>query len=768
MSDNHWPTNLPEQVISPAAAGSPQIEGERGLASSTSVDQEAGIEPTEAGSMASEAESEIAPDLPPGSGRPPEAMSERAASTLQQKIGVNRGVVAASLTLVVAELLAHHELSNDYVQRCVARYAPGPRFDEASTLLREFRVVVIVADADTGRHEAAVNLLYAMEVRELRELRHRAGAAIDLTVLNTQQSTGWLLDLRGGRSLPSTFAREVAGRDTLDRLIDAQSYLVLIVPPSVWAQAGEGAGKLTLAWEATSAIEIVRRRISAAGCEDSDRWVEQERIRTHLRFATPAEAVRWADEIESVSALPAERLDFSLLPEAERADVKAGRKPDHDLRAQMVVAAFSDWRDHLLSWCKQNHDARLLCFLVTSAVLEGRSVLEIHDQIESLHQTLAGRKAQFENVGLNGPGIIELVDIIGARTTGDLRVEFTRPGYGDAVLDYFWVDRQPMQQAFLHWMCALPEMLDEKESAARVTQRIAAYALRWTLRNGKFTFLQKIAESWGSDRRYQATAVDLISAAALDPTFGKAVRDKLLEWSKPGGDYSAALRATVAAVCAGPLSRVYLTPALTRVGHLAKSDDPLVVKAVGDAMRTLWSDEAARADVRRTLERWLASDNPKRRNAVRHTFLALVGLTDEKRSRPMLMDLLESAEGGGLLVDGWRVVLEDPTQRSRTRDVLSTWLDATFSDLTIANSFAAMLVDAATRHNGDYYNAYPSLTAIYAVNRWQDRSSVGNVDSRRKFGDELVGLIHHRDPLGNSPEAIRAVPAGNVNASAVA
>ncbi|MEV0731889.1 hypothetical protein [Polymorphospora sp. NPDC050346] len=515
-------------------------------------------------------------------------------------------------------------------------------------------------------------------------------------------------------------------------------------------------------------MEITRCRLDAAGFADSNRWVEHGRINAHLRTATTAEAVQWADKIKSVAALPLECLDLDLLSEGERTPVQTGRTADHDLRAQMVVAAFSDWRDHLLTWHKHNRDARMLCFLVASAVLEGRSVVEIHGQLESLHSALVGRKTSLKNVGLNGPGIIELVDIIGARTTRDLRVEFTRPGYGDAVLDYFWVDRQPVQEEFLHWMCALPMTLGEDETADRVTQRIAAYALRWTLRNGKFTIIQKIAESWGADRRYRDTVVNLITAAALDPSFGRTARQKLLEWSKPSGGYSAELRSVVADVCAGPLSRVYLSLSITRLGYLAKSDSPVVIEAVGNAMRTLWFDDVARTEVQKTLERWLGSESPAQRNAVQHTFLTLAGLLDSTRGVPVLMDALAGADRNVLLVNGWRAVLEDPNQRVKARNVLSLWLDATFSDSTFTESFTRMLIGAATQDSGEHYNAQPSLTAIFSVYQWVDQSPIGDSEMRRSFGDELIKLIRSRDPLGSTSPPMPGVPPRSVDASPVA
>jgi len=773
MSESSLPTHLPQRIISalpfpgaPTGAadmpvGAPLGERQEESLSPDVVHSEKAIGPqteTPGPTPSPEPDADVAP----------RAVADPLPPTAQQNVEVNHGVVTASLTVVIAELLAHHELSGAYVKRCVATYAPGPLFKKALEYLRAHNIVILVAEADTGRHEGAVNLLHQTGVQELRELRHRAGTAIDLSVLGTRHKTGWLLDLRDGRSLPSTFARELAGNDVRTQLLDTESSFCLIVSPAVWTQAGTGADHFKLSWEKTDAGLIVHKRIEVAGVLDPDKWVKHDRIMAHLKNAAPSKAVQWAEQIKSVAALSTERLDFGLLPEAERTDIMAGRKDDHDLRARMVVAAFSDWRDHLLAWHKQTHDARLLCFLVASAVLEGRSVLEIHGQIESLHQVLAGRKAQFKNAGLNGPGIIELVDIIGARTTDDLRVEFTRPGYGDAVLDYFWVDRQPMQQAFLHWMCALPQALDEDETDAQATQRIGVYALRWTLRNGKFTFLQKIAESWGADPRHRDTAVELITAAALDPAFGRTVRDKLLEWSKPEGEQSSELRAVVAAVCAGPLARVYLTPALTRLGHLSRSEDPTVMNAVGHAMRKLWADEEARTEVQKTLERWLKSTNSPRQSTVRHTFLALAGLIDKKLSRPVLMDLFNTSEGTGLLVDGWRVVLEDPYQRDRARDVLSPWLDAALRDNALVSLITAMLVDATTRQNGDFYNARPSLTAIYAIHRWQDQSPVGDSRVRRCLGDEIVTLIHSGDPLGRISSTPKDDTARSVNAPSLA
>jgi hypothetical protein len=283
--------------------------------------------------------------------------------------------------------------------------------------------------------------------------------------------------------------------------------------------------------------------------------------------------------------------------------------------------------------------------------------------------------------GQQGAGILELVSRIGARLPDEEMVQFVRPGFGDAVLDYFWIDRQHLRTEFLEWMCNLP-VTSDGAAGKLVTERIVAYALRWTKQHGDLKFLQEVAKLWAPAESLRPTAGQLLTAAAMDPKVGKRVRDRLLAWAK--GEYSStsAMRALVADVCGGALARLYPKMMLLRLSYLAQNADPTVTQAVKNAMRNLWQQPDSRELVLAQVAEWCASDDAGPRQAGLHSFLALAAMRDDWRHAPTLL----SPNGDQLIpihnqmvTRGWQTVFESSLTEQLAGDVLAQWLDAAAS-----------------------------------------------------------------------------------------
>jgi hypothetical protein len=94
------------------------------------------------------------------------------------------GGLAAGVVQLARRQLDHHNLTEDYTKGCFEAYAPTPKSDDALATLRREQVVVLVADANTGRHHSAVYLLKAGGAPVLREVRREPDDRFDVDALS--------------------------------------------------------------------------------------------------------------------------------------------------------------------------------------------------------------------------------------------------------------------------------------------------------------------------------------------------------------------------------------------------------------------------------------------------------------------------------------------------------------------------------------------------------------------------------------------------------
>jgi hypothetical protein len=341
----------------------------------------------------------------------------------------------------------------------------------------------------------------------------------------------------------------------------------------------------------------------------------------------------------------------------------------------MVIDVCGNWRGHLTAW-HEHQTSQTRNFQLAAALLEGRAAGEVFTASGDIAVALGERRP--DALGQQGPGILRLVEDVGARLIGGETVAFTRPGYAAAVLDYFWIDRQHLREQWMAWMTQHAASL--RQGGALVASRIAAYVLRWCVRHKDISMLTDILTRWAdaAGATMRAIVLDLLTAAALDSDIGLATREKLLDWSKPGSVASTALREVTAQVCGGPLGELYPKIVFYRLGRLAESTDERVVAAVQTAITSLWRNTTIQHDIMDTVSLWCSGSETHRKNAGMRVFLALAHLTESEHRAPVLLAQLSAAESRAskLFESGWAAVVDLRPDPAGAGETLRAWVSA--------------------------------------------------------------------------------------------
>jgi hypothetical protein len=189
--------------------------------------------------------------------------------------------------------------------------------------------------------------------------------------------------------------------------------------------------------------------------------------------------------------------------------------------------------------------------------------------------------------------------------------------------------------------------------------------------------LRTVAGEWATDQQLRPTLRHLLTAASLDLTIGKPMRDELLAWAKQD-QQSTAVKTMVAQVCAGDLARIHPQAALYRLAILARDSDPELAGAVSDAVAVLWHRADLRSSILSQVAAWCAAADAARRGAGAAAFLALAALREDRTGRPELLVALPdpiAASERDPLVAGWRAVLRVRPPLEAVVTVLGSWLD---------------------------------------------------------------------------------------------
>ncbi len=638
----------------------------------------------------------------------------------KQQIEHNAGVaIGVAITQFVKQMLDHHRLTEGFVRRQVATFVAPPGFDRAGDALDRYKVVVLLGDPGSGLHHAAVHLLGAREAVRPREVLREPGAPVDPGALPPDAGLGLLLDMRRDDIVNPALGRSLA--ELTSQLADRGSLLVVIARRHSWAGATMGAQDFVHYLEPSPTIEILRRLLELDHPEVStDTYLSDQRVLSALASAPPDEVSQWVTDILDIEA-----------GRVGTASTDTLITPDElvEKRIERLLEMRSRWRKALLEQHKK-FDSRRRNFLLAVAALEGGDAATIFRATSDLAVALGEDPPAA--AGQEGPGLIELVDCVGAELHNDDRVTFSRPRYDEAVLEYFWLDRQHLRDRFLDWVANLPTRQPEDAGAVRVAERVAPLILRRIFATRNVTRLKEVVSTWARMRSLHRPAAQLLLAASLHDEIGSSVRQALLSWARQN---DTDLKIIVAHVCGGDLVDVRPTDAIYRLAVLGETQDAAVTELVSAAVRRLWLSEH-HAQMQRFVIYHSGADRTEASRRAGAALMALLGRQLVDGPVPTL-----TGDHDKMLTTGWTALLD--VLPAAAEAALSPWFDAAEQSNEWRVRLGILLAAAVRGHGvGAGTRAAHLSTALYA---WQPVED--DAPQRQAVRDSLYGEVLEKVPL---------------------
>jgi hypothetical protein len=633
----------------------------------------------------------------------------------------------------VRERIDHELLSTRVLYSLARTFAEPLDFVNARRKLDEHRIVVLTGTPGNGRYHAAAHLLSVHGNITARKLSFSAGEPLDTSRLRIERETGWLLDLRHDEEYPS--ALDSAFREVEPHLHDLRSLLVVIGGGNVRFSIGSDAESWTHPMRPPPAEAIVRKRLEAEHPRvAAESYLTHDEVRLRLATATTAEAVRWADAIVKVASGHADENESASL-DSEQLLAR---------RITTLIKIRTSWRDDLLE-IHRKADSRVRNFMLAAAVLDGRPADEVFRAASDLAVALGEPRPQAD--GQQGPGLIELTHIAEAELRTDERVTFVKLGYADAIIEYFWVDRQHIRKQFLRWVTDFPGSYRDSLAAQSVAERIAPYVLRWSARERSLSHAQDVLDGWAKNPAVRSVAEDLIVALSLDDDLTGLFGRKSLDWARQA---SPELKAVLAAACSGDFAGVRPSEAIYRIGVLAESDEPAVMEAVSTAVDRLWSKDQLRERLLDLVSRWCNHNDERRRRSGAALFLAV--------SKQAHFDNVQLNSRREFFEAGWRAALDLlPGIGSET---LCIWLD----DAVQSHDRRGVIVEIlAAAVGGDWDRRSVGRRAVRLTKllyKWQPSHPEDAEQKRARalLRDQIIEMAITRIPLPVLEEQVLPTP----------
>ncbi|MBF8191455.1 hypothetical protein ITP53_38320 [Nonomuraea sp. K274] len=657
----------------------------------------------------------------------------------------------------------HSEIEAEYLDAVRLVFAPPDEFDMLYGFLRDpGSVLVLNCPPSNGRtitaHALLARLYFDGDINGAREISFGGSKEFPVKRLPHESRQGFLLELpvdeeesnfqvsdRFGSRI-AALSRELGKRD---------NRLIVLTEPEQWRRICISSPDAIAPRYKPARAEAIASNWLAA--EEPTfpvaRWMADPDIAELFEGAKPLDALQIVDLI-----LKASRADVNTLPSLQALT----RKQDDDsedgqtYRRQVlsVVAARRNWRDQLLDWHKQNGRTSFeRNFLLAASVLRGAPVAHVYAKVAVLCETLG--EGEIRIAGQMAPGVVELVDAVDAELAGNAVITFSRPGWDDAVLEYFWIDRPLARLQFLQWLAEAPrkdpqgvmETISPAEREA-LAERIGAFALRWAVRHRRPDPLRMLAEAWyevsstdTKTKRLWSVLMGILASAAIRDASAPYIHKMLLDWSKTK---KPALQKAVVAVCSGEFGRVHTGKALRRLKYAGESEDPDVVTALRTAVRNLWEDPSVRQTLFGYIIAWCKSQDS---NALagRRAFGVLAGATSQSSTSPILLE--KSDEGdfiptGEMLSYGWSAVLDhDSTmeESGEAEKAVALWMTAALDGEAIRD----IVIDALRKAvDGKESQRRRDLLRTY-VYKWYEEGAIEKRDAREALYSRLSQLIDH-------------------------
>ncbi|MCX5063810.1 hypothetical protein OOK12_43935 [Streptomyces sp. NBC_00452] len=651
-----------------------------------------------------------------------------------QNVSTNYGTVVAVQNITDIQRLRGTPLPDEWIAARLHPYLPDDETTKAiGALLVAYRVAVIHAGAGTGRYTTALHALTSQGVRVIRQVRREPNEGVDLEGLR-DEDTGWILDLRDEEeTLRPGFGFHL--REVEDHLRTMRSFVVVVTHTDTWAHVAAEAAERSHPLAPPDALRVLHAHLECRQppISELDKWLTADEITQPLNHAAPAEAVRWALIVIAAVDLndsTAEPKDFTELVGA-------------------VVQSAHNWRRTLRIWHTDNTDSAHRNYLLAAAALDGAPAATVYEAHTVLSEALDDTPQLTQ--GQHGPGIIELTHRIGAELGNDDRIRFLKPGYAEAVVDYFWVDRPHHVAAFTRWTAEQAATLPPGLGVP-LAERVTQWVTRYTLAKQSFTVLRAVATHWAKSRHLQQHAQELLVAAAVDPSTGKRAREQYLTWAKALDTneltHSRHTPVILKQVLAGALSQLgpaYPRIVLKRLSELAANTaDTTVANAVGDALTDLWEQPALQNTIRATLTSWFTAAQSHHTAAARRAFLHLADRTTLDGT-PLLL-VRDASRPDAWALAGWRCALDDEAN-IRLQKAFDTWLDSALSHPHLQPAVLKTFTEAVFRSDADRtYLAPRFLVLNHAAYGWEPSRAAAQPTERTRLRDALVMALREADP----------------------
>ncbi|MET8550166.1 hypothetical protein [Micromonospora zamorensis] len=555
----------------------------------------------------------------------------------------------------------------------------------ASSFANQDNVVVLAGQPGSGRKSTALALMADLHSRHKNRIAILPyGGSPDYSArrIPAERGGGYILELPSDDAVDDFKVSPNFGAllASISRILrERGSRLVVVTTSEQWKRIGFNSSCVALEVEPVDGLSIVERRLSKEyGDEVADQWTRHPSVIALLEFEDPWGSVEIFGLIKRTIHDPAppltraDRLAFGLGEDSDESEFSR--------RVLSMVSARRSWRSQLLSWHKERHRTSFhRNFLLAGATLREAPVAD-------LYQGAIDLCSEFEEDGISqlrgqqAPGVIELVDEVAADLTDQDTIRFRRPGWPEAAIEYFWLDRPLYRDKFIQWAAAAalrPVVSNStRDSAASRIDRadaIAEFVLAWSLRHNQPMLLQELVDKWHNTLVWPA-AVRAVTNACFDQHSGRAVHRLLLSWSKSG---QPSLLTAVAEVCAGSFGRAYPGKALVRLRHLASSASAETLTAVKEAVQGLWNDLSVRPSLIAEVVAWCGSTDPRRNRSGRFAFAALAEMADSAGVPLLLRQIISnpSDDIARLVTVGWKAILDVDEDKEAQVAATRAWVE---------------------------------------------------------------------------------------------
>ncbi|WP_424528745.1 hypothetical protein ACOZ38_03395 [Sphaerisporangium viridialbum] len=738
------------------------------------ADSSSGLEEREYGHVISDSKDSVYQNIPtddhtdlrreqetPATERPlSKSIRERLADIRQEAL-LNFGEMNA-LKQVFEHTIDHSEIEPEYLDAVRLVFTPSDNFEMLYDHLRDpGSVLVLNSLSNSGRtttaHALLAQLYFNGDIDGAREISFGGSKEFPVKRLPHENRQGFLLELppdeeESAFQVSDRFGSRIGALS--HELSKRDNRLIVLTEPEQWRRICISAPNgIAPMYKRPRAEAIASKWVIA---EEPGfpiaRWMADPDIAELFEGAKPLDALQIVDLM-----LKAYRADVDTLPTLQSLTRKQanGSGEGEVFRRQVlsVVAARRNWREQLLDWHKQaGRSSFERNFLLAASVLRGAPVAHIYAKVAVLCDTLG--EGEIKIMGQMAPGVVELVDAVDAELGDNGIISFSRPGWDDAVLEYFWIDRPLARLQFLEWLAEAPRRdpqgvmetitQDEREALA---ERIGAFALRWAVRHRRPDPLRMLAEKWyaaGSTdnrmKRLWSVLINILASAAIRDASAPYIHTMLLTWSK---NKNPALQKAVVAVCSDEFGRVHTGKALRRLKYAGESEDPDVVAALRTAVRNLWEDPSVRQTLFGYIITWCRSQDG---NALagRRAFGILAGATSLRDSD--LPALLEKSDEGDfiptadMLSTGWRALLDhEPTmeESGEAERAVALWMTAALEREDVCDRIIHALSKSV---DGKDSQRRRDLLRTY-VYKWYEEGDIEKRKAREVLYSRLSQLI---------------------------